>query len=231
MSPAPVLVTGFEPFGSHSRNPAFEAMQVLDGRTVAGVQVVGRALPVSMARLRPALADILDSGEFAAIISLGLHPHAAAIHIERGAVNVADFDIADNDGLSLKDAEVTAGGPAARLSTLPLRAIEHGLLTAGIPAQLSASAGTYLCNACLYLCLEAVAAHGRPPLCGFLHLPSTPELVAEAALKQGQARHVAASMELSRIVAGVEIAVRETVGALAQARLTSADQRADQGQA
>lgn len=218
MTVAPILITGFEPYGGHSRNPSFEAMQALDGRMIEDVAIVGRGLPVSMARLKPALAALLDEAEFAAIIGLGLQPGAAVIHIERGATNVADFDIADNDGLSVKDAWVRQDGPAARLASLPLRAIERAMLAAGIPAQLSASAGTYLCNACLYCCLEAVEARPRPVLCGFLHLPCLPEQVAEAAVKQ-QARAMMAmmaSMELSRIVAGVEIAVRETILALAR---------------
>ena len=209
--PAPILITGFEPYGGHSRNPSFEAMQALDGRSIDGVPIVGRALPVSMARLRPALAAVLNEAEYAAVISLGLHPGATAIRLERNAVNLADFDIADNDGLNARDAFVSPAGPAARLSTLPLRAIERAMLAAGIPAQLSVSAGTYLCNACLYCCLEATEDFPRPVPCGFLHLPCTPEQVAEAALKEDPKGAGLASMDLSRIVAGVEIAVRETV--------------------
>ena len=217
MPVAPILITGFEPYGGHGRNPSFEAMQALDGRTIEGVAIVGRGLPVSMARLRPTLASVLEDAEFAAIICLGLKLGAPAIHLERSAANLADFDIADNDGLSLRDAAVSPHGPAARLATLPLRAIERALLAAGIPAQLSASAGTYLCNACLYCCLEAVEARPRPALCGFLHLPCMPEQVAEAAAKQeGRQGAGVASMELSRMVAGVEIAVRETVRILAR---------------
>ena len=211
----PILVTGFEPYGGHGRNPSFEAMQALDGRIIDGVRLVGRQLPVSLARLRPTLGALLDEAEFAAVISLGLQPGAAVIHLERNAANVADFDIADNDGLSVRDQPVTEHGPAARLATLPLRAIERALLAAGIPARLSPSAGTYLCNACLYCCLEAIEASGRPTPCGFLHLPCLPEQVAEVLL--GQATRQAdmlPSMELSRIVAAVEIAVSETVRAL-----------------
>jgi pyroglutamyl-peptidase len=211
---SPILVTGFEPYGGHGRNPSFEAMQALDGRVVEGAAIVGRGLPVSMARLRPALAAILNEAEFAAVIGLGLQPGAAVIHIERGAANIADFDIADNDGVSIRDVPVSPDGPAARLATLPLRAIERAMLAAGIPARLSPSAGTYLCNACLYCCLEAVEHRGRPVPCGFLHLPCTPAQVAEAALKQDAKAGAMASMELSRIVAGVEIAVRETVRVL-----------------
>jgi pyroglutamyl-peptidase len=215
MPVAPILVTGFEPYGGHRRNPSFEAMQALDGRVIDGVAIVGRGLPVSMARLKPAIAELLDGSEFAAIIGLGLQPGAPAIHLERNAANLADFDIADNDGHSVRDALISPLGPAARQATLPLRAIERALLAAGIPARLSPSAGTFLCNACLYCCLEAAEARPRPPLCGFLHLPCIPEQVAEAAVSH-EPRHGAgmASMELSRIVAGVEIALRETVRAM-----------------
>lgn len=214
MAVAPILVTGFEPYGGHGRNPSFEAMQALDGRAIEGVAVVGRGLPVSMAGLRPALAALLDGAAYSAIVGLGLQPGAPVIHIERSAVNLADFEVADNDGLSVRDARIDPEGPAARLATLPLRAIEQAMLAAGIPARLSASAGSYLCNACLYCCLEAAEARPRPLPCGFLHLPCTPEQVAEAAVKKHDRHGAMASMELSRIVAGVEIALRETVRAM-----------------
>jgi pyroglutamyl-peptidase len=218
MTTAPILVTGFEPYGGHGRNPSFEAMQALDGRSIDGVALVGRGLPVSMARLRPALVALLDSVDYSAVISLGLHPGAPAIRIERTAVNLADFDLADNDGLRVRDAQLSPDGPAARLSTLPLQAIEQAMLAAGIPAQVSASAGAYLCNACLYCCLELLEARPHPVPCGFLHLPCTPEQVAEAAAADAKPHGAGtASMELSRIVAGVEIAVRETVRSLADA--------------
>lgn len=211
----PILVTGFEPYGGHGRNPSFEAMQALDGRNIEGVTIVGRRLPVSLARLRPALGAILDEAEFAAVISLGLQPGAAVIHIERNAANLADFDIADNDRLNVRDRRLSDHGPAARLATLPLRAIERALLAAGIPARLSASAGTYLCNACLYCCLEAIEASRQPTLCGFLHLPCMPEQVAEVLLEQhSRQSDIMPSMELSRIVTAVEIAISETVRAL-----------------
>jgi hypothetical protein len=125
---APILLTGFEPYGGYSRNPAFETMRALDGRVIDGVAIVGRALPVSMVRLKPALSRLLDEGEFAAIVSLGLHTGAAAIHIERSALNLADFDMTDNDGLRVRDACVSPGGPAARLATLAGAALGHEAL-------------------------------------------------------------------------------------------------------
>ena len=213
-----VLVTGFEPYGGRALNPAYEAMQALDGRTIAGLPVVGRGLPVSFAALKPAISALLEEIDPAAIISLGLSPAEAVIRLERLAVNIVDYDIADNDGRLIVDAVVAPTGAEARFATLPLRAIEQALLEAGIPARLSASAGTFLCNACLYWFLEALETRPNPLPCGFVHLPYMPEQVAELLLaaqadrRLERHRHDAlASMELSRIVAAVETVVRHTV--------------------
>jgi len=218
----PVLVTGFQPYGGRGINPAYEAMRALDGRIIEGESVVGRGLPVSFAAMKSAIADLVDDLEPRAVISLGLWPGEAMIRIERIGINVADFEIADNEGLVVTDREVMGDGQAARLASLPLRAIETALLEAGIPARLSSTAGTFLCNACLYTFLEAMEARPQRALCGFIHVPYIPEQVAELLKKIREERSLElhqradiASMELSRIIAGVEIAVRETVRALA----------------
>jgi pyroglutamyl-peptidase len=217
-----VLVTGFEPYGGRALNPAYEAMRALDGRTIGGVPVVGRGLPVSFAALKPAITALLEEIDPAAVISLGLSPAEAVIRLERLAVNIVDYDIADNDGRLIVDAAVAQPGTAARFSTLPLRAIEQALLDAGIPARLSASAGTFLCNACLYWFLEALETTPDPPPCGFVHLPYMPEQIAELLLaaqadkRLERHRHdTLASMELSRIVAAVEIVAAQTILMLA----------------
>lgn len=218
MRKKPVLVTGFEPYGGRGLNPAYEAMRALDGRTIAGLPIVGRGLPVSFAALKPAITALLYEIDPAAVISLGLAPDEAVIRLERMAVNIVDYDIADNDGFLIADAAVSLEGPEGRLSTLPLRAIEQALLEAGIPAKLSASAGTFLCNACLYWFLEALEKRPNPPPCGFVHVPYVPEQVAKmlSAMRADKRleRHrqdEVASMELSRTVAAVEIAVRLTL--------------------
>jgi pyroglutamyl-peptidase len=218
----PVLVTGFQPYDGRGLNPAHEAVRALDGRAIEGVPVVARGLPVSFAALKSSIGDLVDELHPCAVISLGLWPGEATIRLERIGINLADFEIADNEGLLVTDREVTGNGQAARLSTLPLRAIERVLLETGIPARLSSTAGTFLCNACLYSFLEAVEAQPRHALCGFIHVPYIPEQVAdllksvreEKRLELHQRADIA-SMELSRIVAGIEIAIRETVRALA----------------
>ena len=153
-------------------------------------------------------------------MSLGLSPGEAVIRIERLAVNLADFALADNDGHTHRDRPIIEDGPASLFATLPLRAIENACNMAGIPARLSLSAGSYLCNACLYRFLTLAARRPRPPLCGFLHVPHTPEEVAQRFLGEAAGRPVPAygaelsSMELERIVRAAEIAITETAKVL-----------------
>jgi pyroglutamyl-peptidase len=207
----PVLVTGFGPYGGMGSNPALAAMRALDGRTIDGHQVVGRELPVSMAKISDAIQAVLRETKPAAVMALGLAPGEPVIRIERVGLNLADFSLADNEGLRLQDKPVSGNGSPARWATLPVRRIHDALLAQSIPARLSVTAGTYLCNACLYTFLEAL--DGRAPA-GFIHVPMTPELVCEE-LRSGRdrvdERNPPPSMELSRIIAAVEIVIRETV--------------------
>jgi pyroglutamyl-peptidase len=170
-----ILVTGFEPFGGFGRNPSAEVATALDGTTVASLPVVGRVLPVSLDALDGALAAALDGVDPAAVVALGLASSEAAIRLERVAVNLADFPIPDNAGQQARERKLEPGGPDARATRLPVARIRERLLAAGIPARLSNSAGTYLCNAAMYRLL------GRLPAAvpaGFIHLPHLP---AEAA--------------------------------------------------
>jgi pyroglutamyl-peptidase len=171
------LVTGFEPYGSMEHNPSAEIARRLDGRRVAGVAVIGRQLPVDLAALDEAWRGILREVDPVAVILLGLAPGEAVIRLERVALNLADFPIPDNAGASVIDRPVDAKGAAALWARLPLRAIQRRLLALGIPARLSESAGTYLCNVSMYRALQRLPR--RVP-CGFIHLPLLPAQVALA---------------------------------------------------
>jgi len=214
----PALVTGFEPYGGRGRNPAGEVAARLDGSTVAGVRVVGRNLPVAFAALDEAVAATLAEVDPAVVISLGLCPGEPVIRLERVAINVADFEIPDNEGVVLVDRPLDAAGAAARIATLPLRPIQEALLQAGIPARLSSSAGTYLCNKALYRFLGAIEDSGGGVPCGFIHLPYMPEQVAGMIAEMQAARSVerhrrtdVASMSLELMVEAVRIALEVTL--------------------
>ena len=208
------LVTGFEPYGGRGLNPALEVVKRLDGAMVAGVRVVGRPLTVSFEALRGQLDAALDSVDPAVVIGLGLWPGSPMIRLERIGINVADFEIPDNEGTVVKDAAVDDNGATALKATLPLRRIEQALIDAGIPAQVSNTAGTFLCNATLYTMLHRLEARGRAVPCGFLHLPYMPAQVADILKRQRSERRLereqradVASMDLEVTTAAVRIAL------------------------
>lgn len=171
------LVTGFEPYGGMEHNPSAEIARRLDGARIAGVPVIGRLLPVDLGAFDPAWRDIRREVDPIAVILLGLAPGEAVIRLERVALNLADFPIPDNAGASVADRPVDTKGPAGLWSRLPLRDIQRRLLGMGIPARLSETAGTYLCNVAMYRTLRSVPR--RIP-CGFIHLPLLPVQVALA---------------------------------------------------
>src|SRR3989441_2232932 len=117
---APVaLLTGFEPYGGRGVNPATEVVTRLDGAEIEGVRVAGRVLPVSFGALRSRIHELMQKVAPVVVVSLGLWPGEPTIRLERVALNLADFEIPDNDGALLRDDVVAAAAPTAIASTLP----------------------------------------------------------------------------------------------------------------
>ena len=202
------LVTGFEPYGGYSVNPSAEIARRLDGGRIGGTLVAGRVLPVELDALGAAVSAILREVDPVAVILLGLAPGEGAIRLERVALNLAHFPIPDNSGVRALDLPLdTRSGPAV-WARLPLRAIQARLLAMGIPARMSETAGTYLCNAAMHLGLRRVPR--RVP-CGFIHLPLLPAQVAEVIEGDGDAP-VLASMAFPIQRRAVEVALALTLG-------------------
>jgi pyroglutamyl-peptidase len=170
----PILLLGFEPFGGRDLNPSQRLVEALARRPELEGIVRARILPVSAERLPPLLERALAETCPGAVLAFGLGS-GPAIAVERVALNLCDFRIPDAGGKVLVDEPVVPGGPAAYFSTLPTREIAEALSRSGIPARLSLSAGSYLCNYLLYLLLHRLEGKGRT---GFLHLPLLPEMVA-----------------------------------------------------
>jgi pyroglutamyl-peptidase len=200
------LITGFEPFGGRALNPSAQLVLALDGARIGGLRVMGRTWPVALAGLAERIEAALDEAQPALVIALGLCPGEPMIRLERFAVNLADFNIADNAGAQPRDATIARDGAVALAATLPLRAIEQALLATGIPARLSNSAGTYLCNATLYGLLGAVERRGWRIPCGFIHLPYLPQQVATM-LAEAQAGQVEINQRPD--IASMDLAVME----------------------
>lgn len=216
MAPGAVLVTGFEPYGGGHINPSLELVRNLDGTEVASVPVMGRTLPVDFRGLQQRVRALLTEIDPIAVLNLGLWPGEATIRLERVALNLADFEIPDNAGELVHDRPLDTEAPEAIPSRLPLRAIERALLEAGIPARLSNTAGTFLCNATMYTFLRQTT----DVPCGFVHLPYLPQQVASLLARAKEHRTLEqhqradyASMSLPTMLEAVRIILAGSLAA------------------
>jgi pyroglutamyl-peptidase len=196
-----VLVTGFEPFTPHKINPTEELARSLEGHRVADAVVRSAVLPVHHEDAAERVSALLDTLRPHAVLHLGLAGGRARIALERVGVNVMDYAVPDNSGCQKRGETCVASGPAAYFATVPVRAIVERLTEAGIPAYVSDTAGTYLCNQMLYTTLHAVAPMSAPPRVGFLHVPLLPSMVAASGLDEP-------SMDLAVMRRAVEIALQ-----------------------
>jgi pyroglutamyl-peptidase len=190
------LVTGFEPFGGDRVNPSFEALARLP-RRLGTLDIATTALPVAYDRALPGLREALAASAPDIVLCTGLAGGRAELSLERVAINIDDARIPDNDGRQPIDRPVVADGPAAYFATLPIKAAVAALREAGLPAAVSNSAGTFLCNHVFYGLMHEAARGGQRFRGGFLHVPYLP---SQAARTPG-----APSMALEQIVEGIEI--------------------------
>ena len=195
-----LLVTGFEPFGAHKANPSEELARAVDGRRFGDAIVQGLVLPVHHRDAALTLVARLVEVDPTAVLHLGLAEGRARIALERVALNVLDYPIPDNAGCQAVDQPCAPEGPAAYFSTLPLRAMLAALTAEGIPAYVSNTAGTFLCNQTLYATRHAIERRGLRARAGFVHLPLLPSMVAASGLEQP-------SMDLPLMLRAVEVAL------------------------
>lgn len=194
-----ILLTGFEPFGGDALNPSQEIVRVLDGETIGAHRVAGAVLPVAFAKAPLLLDALIERHRPEIVLALGLAGGRGELSFERIAVNLVDARIADNEDLQPIDEPVIDGAPPAYFSTLPLKAIVAGLRARGIPAGLSLSAGTFVCNQVFFALAHRLATHAPRARGGFVHVPWLPE---QAARHPGQP-----SMALATMVDGVRVAL------------------------
>lgn len=204
-----LLLTGFEPFDGEAVNPSWAVAQALHGQVVGGAHVVAVQLPCVFATALPALQAALHAHHPRWVLALGLAGSRSAISVERVAVNLVDARIPDNAGAQPIDQPVLAGGPAAYFTGLPAKALVACLQQAGLAAELSHSAGSFVCNQVFYGLMHALSQ--RPGVVGgFIHLPPLPEQAA---------RHPAArTMALDDQVLGLRLAAALVVAGAAELR-------------
>ena len=202
MSRPVVLLTGFAPFGGETTNPSWEAVRALHGKRIGGHRIETRCLPVVFGDANAALRRAIADTSPAIVLCVGQAGGRGAISIERVAINVDDARIPDVAGHSPVDAPIVARGPAAYFSTLPIKRLRAALAKAGIPAEISQTAGTYVCNHVFYGLMHALKR--RPGVRGgFVHIPYSP---AQAKRHPG-----APGLATDVVTAALRIVLRESL--------------------
>jgi pyroglutamyl-peptidase len=209
-----ILLTGFEPFGGESVNPAWLIAQTLHGQNIAGAKVQALCLPTEFGKAITQLKLALKQRRPMFVLALGQAAGRADLTLERVAINVDDARIADNAGAAPIDEPIVARGPAAYFSTLPIKAMVQAMQDAGLPASVSQTAGTFVCNHVFYGLMHALRR--RPGVrAGFMHVP----LLPEQALPHGNAP-VPPSLPLQDMVQGVRVALFTACTTQADLRVT-----------
>lgn len=173
-----ILITGFEPFGGDAANPSWPAaVGAVELLQASGTAAVAVELPCAFGTSGPALQQAIEQYQPSVVIAVGLAGGRSNVSIERVAINVDDARIPDNAGDSPVDTPVVSEGPAAYFSTLPVKAAFAALRDAGVPAEVSNTAGTFVCNHIFYELMHQLRSESGRVKGGFVHVPYTPELV------------------------------------------------------
>jgi pyroglutamyl-peptidase len=172
-----VLVTGFAPFAGDAANPSGDAVRALPAAWRRAERLVTAVLPVEFGRSGDELAALIAAHRPDVVLATGLAGGRSRVSLERVAINVDDARIADNAGARPVDAAIEADGPAARFSGLPVKAAWAALGAADIPAEVSNTAGTFVCNHVFYRAVGLAAPGVRA---GFVHVPWSTETATDA---------------------------------------------------
>lgn len=172
-----ILITGFEPFGGETINPAWETVKRLPGE-IAGAEICKCSIPVTFSQCGPAVDEEIQRYQPDVVLCVGQAGGRSCVTVERIGINLADANIPDNMGIQPTDEPIQPNGPAAYFATVPVKAMVKHVREQGIPCQVSYSAGTYVCNCVLYQLLHLAATRYPHIRGGFLHVPYADEQVA-----------------------------------------------------
>ncbi|KXG74512.1 Pyrrolidone-carboxylate peptidase [Fervidicola ferrireducens] len=197
-----VLVTGFEPFGGEKVNPALEAIKLLP-KEINGAQVVVRELPTVFRKSLDVLFSEIEKENPDVVICVGQAGGRFAISVERVAINVDDARIPDNEGNQPIDQPIFPDGENAYFSTLPIKRIVEAIKKEKIPAEVSNTAGTYVCNHVMYGVLYYASKKKPNMKAGFIHVPYLFEQVVD--------KKNTPAMGLNEIVKALTVAIEQSI--------------------
>lgn len=168
-----IIVSGFDPFGGEKINPSIECVKALP--EIEGVELIRLELPTVFKESAKRLNEVINEVKPDAVLSVGQAGGRPGITMERIAINVDDARIPDNISQQPIDETIQTKGAAAYFSTLPIKRIVKAIREAGIPVEVSNSAGTFVCNHIMYQALFAATKADKPFKAGFMHIPFIPE--------------------------------------------------------
>ena len=168
-----IIVTGYDPFGGETINPSIECVKALP--EIEGVELIRLELPTVFKESAKRLNEVINDVKPDAVLSVGQAGGRPGITMERIAINVDDARIPDNISQQPIDEAIQLDGEAAYFTTLPIKRIVKAIREAGIPAEVSNSAGTFVCNHIMYQALFAATKADKPFKAGFMHIPFIPE--------------------------------------------------------
>lgn len=197
-----ILVTGFDPFGGEAINPALETIKALP-RTIADAEIMIVEVPTVFDKAARVLEEKMTEFQPDAVLCIGQAGGRVDLTPERIAINQDDARIPDNEGQQPIDRTIREDGQPAYFSTLPIKAMVEAIRSVGIPASVSNTAGTFVCNHLMYQALYLAEKSFPNTKAGFLHIPYLPEQVLD---KPG-----VPSMSLEVIVKGIEAAISAIV--------------------
>lgn len=197
-----ILVTAFEPFGGETMNPALEAVKLLK-EEIASAQIVKLWLPTVYKESARRIYEAMCREKPDVVLSIGQAGGRSSITPERVAINLDDCELPDNEGNQLTDTPIFPDGETAYFTSLPVKAMIKAIREKGLPATLSTSAGTYVCNHVMYSVLYYIDRYFPETKGGFIHVPFLPCQTVE--------RPSAPSMSLTDIAAGLEAAIEAIV--------------------
>ena len=192
-----VLLTGFDPFGKDTINPALEVVKQLDGLVVDDIELIALEVPTVFQKSIKVVQEGIEKHTPDVVICVGQAGGRKQITPERVAINIDDARIPDNEGNQPIDEPIVEGGPAAYWTTLPIKKMVQQMRRVGVPATVSNTAGTFVCNHLFYGMMHYLHEQAPHVRGGFIHIPFIPEQT----LKNGMA-----SMSLDLIVKGLKIA-------------------------
>lgn len=194
-----ILVTGFDPFGGESVNPAYEAVKLLPN-VIGGAEIFKLEIPTVFSLSSPAVEEGIRKYQPDVVICVGQAGGRASISVEKVAINFVDARIPDNNGEQPLDEPLQADGPAAYFATLPVKAMVQHVKEAGLPCYLSFTAGTYVCNSIMYNVLYMCEKRYPGIRAGFIHVPYACGQVIDKA-------NTTPSMPLETIAKSLEYAI------------------------